>query len=114
MTAVEAQEAIKEWRVLHRAQTDKIQREHRTSFGSNTATEIEYYGVVDARLWLMSDEEVTPLLKGHTFPTKEILLIQINFCGCQIAIVWSNNYQVHVRGCAGSLFQIKAFCSVKL
>jgi hypothetical protein len=66
----------------------------------------------------MSDVEVTPLLKGHTFPTKEILLIQIaeeaNFWGCQIAIVQSNNYQVYVWGCTGSLFQIKAFCSVKL
>ncbi len=57
-------------------------------------------------------------MKGHTFPTKEILLILIaeeaSFCGCQIAIVQSNNCQVYVRGSAGSLFQIKAFCSVKL
>jgi hypothetical protein len=56
----------------------------------------------------MSDVEVTPLLKGHTLPTKEILLIQIaeeaNFCGCQIAIVQSNNFQVYFQGCAGSLF----------
>jgi hypothetical protein len=67
---------------------------------------------------LMSDVEVTPLLKGHTFPTKDILLIRIaeeaNFCGCQIAIVQNDNYQVCIRGCAGSLFQIKASCSVKL
>jgi hypothetical protein len=66
----------------------------------------------------MSDVEVTPLLKGHTFPTKEILLIRIaeeaNFCGCQIAIVQSHNYQVYIQGCAGFFFQIKAFCSVKL
>ena len=75
-----------------------MQREHRTLLGSNAATEIEYSGVVDARLWLMLDVEVTPLLKEHTFPTKEILLIRIaeeaNFCGCHIAIVQSNNYQV--------------------
>ncbi len=118
MTAAKAQEAVKEWRVLCKAHTDKMQREHRTLFGPNAATEIEYSGVVDARLWLMLDVEVTPLLKGHTFLTKEILLIQIaeeaNFFGCQIAIVWSNNYQVYVQGCAGSLFQIKAFCSFKL
>ncbi len=75
MSAVEAQETIKVWRVLCKAHTDKMQREHRTLFGSNAATEIEYSGVVDARLWLMSDVEVTPLLKGHTFPPKEILLI---------------------------------------
>ncbi len=39
---------------------------------------------------------------------------EANFCGCQIAIVRSRNYQVYVRGCAGSFFQIKAFCSIKL
>jgi hypothetical protein len=95
-----------------------LSTEHRTLFNSNTATEIKYSGVVDAQLWLMSNVEVTPLLKGHTFPMKEILLIRIaeeaNFCGCQIAIVQSDNYQVYVRGCAGSFFQNKAFCSIKL
>ncbi len=59
--------------------------------GSNAATEIEYSGVVDAKPRLMLDVEFTPLLKGLTFLTKEILLIQIaekaNFCGCQISIV---------------------------
>ncbi len=59
-------------------------------FGLNAAMEFEYSGVVDAHFWLLSDVEVTPLLKG-TFLTKEILLIRIaeeaNFCGCQIAIV---------------------------
>ena len=118
MSAAKALEAIKEWRVLRKAHTDKMQREHRTLFGSNATTEIEYSGVVDARLWLMSDVEVTPLLKGHTFLTKEILLIHIseeaNYCGCQIAIVRSDNYQVHIQVCVGTLFQIKAFCSVKL
>jgi hypothetical protein len=58
------------------------------------------------------------MLKGHTFPTKEILLIQFaeeaNFCGRQITIVRSDIYQVHVHGCVGSLFQIKAFFSFKL
>jgi hypothetical protein len=66
----------------------------------------------------MPDVDVTPLLKGHIIPTKEKLLIQIaeeaNFCGCSIAIVRSNNYQVCVWGCAGSLLEIKAFCYVKL
>jgi hypothetical protein len=118
LSAAKEQETIKEWRVLCKAHMDKMQREHRTLFCSNVAIDIKYSGVVDARLWLMSDVEVTPLLKGHTFPTKEILSIQIaeeaNFCGCQIAIVQSNNYQVYVWGCAGSLFQIKVICFVKL
>ncbi len=77
MSAAKAQIAIKEWRVLRKAHMDKTQREQRTLFGSNAATEIEYSGVVDTQLWLMLDVEVSPLLKGHTLPTKEILLIQI-------------------------------------
>ncbi len=118
MSATKAQEAIKEWRVLRKAHTDKMQREHRRLFGSNAARENEYSVFLDARLRLMLDAEVTPLLNGYTFPMKEILLIRIteeaNFCGCQIAIARSNNYQVYVRGCAGSLFQVKASCSIKL
>ncbi len=55
MSAAEAQIAIKEWRVLRKAHTDKMQREQRTLFGSNAATKIEYSGVVYARLWLMLD-----------------------------------------------------------
>ncbi len=46
MSAAGAQIAIKEWRILHKAHTDKMQREQRTLFGSNAATEIEYSGVV--------------------------------------------------------------------
>ncbi len=61
MSAAQAQEAIKEWRVVCKVHTDKTQRKQRTLFGSNAATEIEYSGVVDARLWLMLDVEVAPL-----------------------------------------------------
>jgi hypothetical protein len=118
MTEAKAQELIREWRVFCKAHTDKMQREHKKLFGSDASTEIEYSGVLDDRIWLMSDVEVTPWLKGRTFPTKEIVLIQIaeeaNFCGCQIVIVRSDNYQVHVQGCVGSLFKIKAFCSLKI
>ncbi len=47
MSAAKAQIAIREWRVLRKAHTDKMQRVQRTLFGSNAATEIEYSGVVD-------------------------------------------------------------------
>jgi hypothetical protein len=62
MSAAKAMEAIKEWRVLCKAYTDKVQREQRTLFGSNAANEIKYSSVSDAGLWLMMDVEVTPLL----------------------------------------------------
>jgi hypothetical protein len=118
MTTAKAQEVFKEWRVCRKAHTDKMQMEHRALFGSNASTEIKYSGVLDDRLQLMSDVEITPLLKGHTFPMIEILLIQIaekaTFCGCQIAIVRNNNYQLHVKGCVGSFFKIKAICSLKI
>ena len=117
MSAAKADETIKEWRDLRKAYTDKVQREQRMLFGSNAANEIEYSGVSDAGLWLMMDVEVTPLLKGHTFPTKEILLIrtakEANYCGCQIAIFQSDNYRVYVRGCSGSNFHMKASFSIK-
>jgi hypothetical protein len=62
--------------------------------------------------------EVTPLLKGHTFLTKKILLIRIakeaNYYGCQNAIVRSDNYKVYVQGCSGSNFHMKASCSIKV
>ncbi len=63
MSAAEADETIKEWRVLRKAYTDKVQREQRMLFGSNAANEIEYSGVSDAGLWLMMDVEVTPFVE---------------------------------------------------
>jgi hypothetical protein len=95
-----------------------MQREHIALFGSKASTEIKYSGVLDDRLWLMLDVEVTPMLKGHTFPTKVMLLICIAeeacFFGCQIAIVRIDNYQLHIQGCVRSLFKIKALCSLKI
>ncbi len=48
ISAAKADETIKEWRVLCKAYTDKVQREQRMLFGSNAANEIEYSGVSDA------------------------------------------------------------------
>jgi hypothetical protein len=116
MSRAKAQEAIKEWRVLCKAHMD-MQRKHRTLFGSNAATKIEYSGVVDARLQLMLDVEVAPLLKGHTFPMKEILFSRIaeeaNSAAVRLPLFEAITTR-YVQGCAGSLFQVKAFFSIKL
>jgi hypothetical protein len=40
MSVVKAQEAMKVWRVLRKAHTDKMQRECRTLFGANAAADI--------------------------------------------------------------------------
>jgi hypothetical protein len=41
MSTAEADKTIKEWRVLRKAYTDKVQREQRMLFGSNAANEIK-------------------------------------------------------------------------
>ena len=60
----------------------------------------------------MTDVEMSPILIGHMFPTKKVLLIRIaeeaNFCGCQIAIQRSDNFKVHAHGMGGSSFSIQA------
>ena len=60
----------------------------------------------------MTDVEMSPIFIGHTFPTKEVLLIRIAeeaiFCGCQIAIQRSDNLKVHAHGMGGLLFSIQA------
>ena len=89
MTQAKAKVSISQRRVQHKAHTDKMEREWRkmASMGS-TSTDIKYSGVLDERLWLMTDVEVSPILIGYVFPMKEILLIRIaeeaNSCGCQM------------------------------
>ena len=106
---------MSQWRAVRKAYTDKKERERRkrASLGSNESTDIEYSGVLDERLCpLMTDVEMSPILIGHTFPTKEVLLIRIaeeaNFCGCQIAIQRSDNFKIHSHGMDGSSFSIQA------
>ena len=114
MTQAKAKETMRQWRVVRKAYTDKKERERqkRASLGSNESTDIEYSGVLDERLRLMTDVEMSPILIGHTFPTKEVLLIRMaeeaNFCGCQIAIQRSDNFKVHAHGMGGSSFSIQA------
>jgi hypothetical protein len=117
MTQAKAKETMCQWRVVRKAYTDNKERERqkRASLGSNESTDIEYSGVLYESLRLMTDVEMSPILVGHTFPTKEVLLIRIaeeaNFCGCQIAIQRSDNFKVHAHGMDGSSFSIQATCS---
>jgi hypothetical protein len=59
--------------------------------------------------------EVTdaPLLEGHTFPDKEIVLIRIleeaNLYGVRIKIIWSDGLQVDARGFNGDPFHVVAY-----
>jgi hypothetical protein len=59
--------------------------------------------------------EVTdaPLLEGHTFPDKKIVLMKIveeaNLYGVRIKIIWSDGLQVDARGLNGDPFHVVAF-----
>ena len=114
MTQAEAKETMRQWRVEHKAYTDKKEQDQRkrASLASNESRDIEYSGVLDERLQLMTDVEVSPMLIGCMFSTKEVRLVRIaeeaNFCGCQIAIRRSDNFKVHAHGMRGLLFSIQA------
>jgi hypothetical protein len=59
--------------------------------------------------------EVTnaPLLEGHTFPDKEIVLMRIvkeaNLYGVRIKIIWSDGFQVDAKGVNGDPFHGVAY-----
>jgi hypothetical protein len=59
--------------------------------------------------------EVTdaPLLEGHTFSDKEIVLMKIveeaNLYGVRIKIIWSDGLQVDARGINGDPFHVVAY-----
>jgi hypothetical protein len=61
--------------------------------------------------------EVTnaPLLEGHTFPDKEIVLLWIveesNLYGVRIKIIWSDGFQVDARGVNVDPFHVVAYYS---
>jgi hypothetical protein len=59
--------------------------------------------------------EVTdaPLLEGHTFPDKEIVLMRImeeaNLYGVWVKIIWSDGLQLDARGLNGDPFRVVAY-----
>ncbi len=71
----------------------------------------QYTGVTSGLLWLMTEVRDTPLLSGHTFPSKEVLLIHIaeeaNLFGVHTTLLCSDKNQVNVKG-IGETFLVNA------
>ena len=72
----------------------------------------EYSGMITNHLWVMTDVEEWPLLKGHTFPNKDVMLMRIqeetNLCGKQIIIDLGDYFQVRINEMYGGNFKVKA------
>jgi hypothetical protein len=76
MSKLEATMVLNQWKVERKAYNDKVQRERRKSVGTDiTTSDIEHSGVLIPQLRMMTEVKASPLLVGHTFPSKEPLLL---------------------------------------
>ena len=96
MSTLDATMVLNQWRVERKAYTDKLQRACRKSFGTENSFENEHTGGVSiSQLRMMTEVQASPLVVGHTFYDKEILLLRIaeeaNLSGCQVSLKRSDD-----------------------
>jgi hypothetical protein len=117
MTADEAEEAIRKWEKDWKRDRDKL---HRKSHGGPTVDgcsfvdgTIGYTGCISEKFQPLAEVTNAPLLEGHTFPDKEIVLMRIveeaNLYGVRIKIIWSDGFQVNAWGVNGDPFHVVAY-----
>ncbi len=107
MSEIKAKMALKEWRVKRKASNDHVQHKCRKSLQKETSSaDLEHSGVLYPQLHTMTEVESSPLLVGHTFPVKELLLLCIakeaNLSGCRESAKRSDNKHLQVIDCNGS------------
>jgi hypothetical protein len=72
-----------------------------------------YTGCISQKFQPMVEVTNAPLLEGHTFPDKEIVLMRIveeaNLYGVRINIIRSDGFQVDARGVNGDPFHVVAY-----
>jgi len=95
MSTLDATMVLNQWKVERKAYTDKLQREHHKLLVTNSEFEIEHTGVLISQLHMMTEVQASPLVVGHTFYDKEILLLRIaeeaNLSGCQVSLKRSDD-----------------------
>jgi hypothetical protein len=73
---------------------------------------IEYLGVTTDIFRQMTAVEAEPMIVGHNYPSKEILLMRIaeeaNLHNVEAATIWSCDKRVYFQGTAGATFTVKA------
>ena len=105
MTEAEAFNHIKNWEMEWKRTKDKARRvaSNAANKGEGSiASSTTFTGVCDLTLRTMSEVEQYPLSIGHSFPTKDRVLLRIaeeaNLFGVRIKIKCSNSHQIHVYG----------------
>ncbi len=124
-----AEEVKKKWRIERKRYTDQqaslarrqMNRLDDSGLGDlvvDVGQDTEHHtGVLTDTLRMMSEVDEFPLQVGHTFPSKELVLIRIaeeaNFCGCPVSLVRSDDLRVHAMGRNGSGFVVTVYFSNK-
>jgi len=107
MGEVEAEQVLQKWRKERKKYTDGVALKKRKGLLDDfTFDESTYTGVLSDKIRLMSQVEESPMKVGHTYPTKEIVLIRIaeeaNLSGCMITISRSCSKRIFASGARDS------------
>ena len=105
MTEAEAFNIIKVWELEWKRTKDKARRSAANAANTGEGSidsSTTFTGVCDLTLRTMSEMEQHPLCIGHSFPTKDCVLLRIseeaNLFGVRIKIKRSDSHQIHVYG----------------
>ncbi len=117
MTADEAEEAIRKWEKDWKRDRDKLHRKSHSGHTLEGCSFVDgstgYTRCITQTLQPMVEVTNAPLLEGHTFPDKEIVLMRIveeaNLYGVRIKIIRSDGLQVDARGLNGDPFHFVAY-----
>ena len=114
MTEFEAEMAIKKWQVEWKQKRDKDRRKGRKEDSDGVFIDEgnTFTGCIDTTLRRMVDVRKAPLLLGHTFPFKDMLMMRIaeeaNLYGVRVKTTRSDSFQLCVKGVDGDSFHVKA------
>ena len=106
LSEVEAEKLIMKWRKDRKKYTDHLALMKRKVQSKEDVqaydTSDEFTGVLVEKIRLQTQVEETPMMVGHTYPTKEIVLLRIaeeaNVSGCMISFVRSDSKRVYATG----------------
>ncbi len=110
MTELEAEMAIKKWQVEWMQKRDKDQRKSRKEDSDGVFIDEgnTFTGCIDTTLRRMIDVRKAPLLLGHTFPFKDMLMMRIaeeaNLFGVRVKTTQSDSFQLCMNGVDGDSF----------
>ena len=114
MTEKQAEMAIKKWQVEWKQKRDKDRRKGRKEDSDGVFIDEgnTFTGCIDTTLRRMVDVRKAPLLLGHTFPFKDMLMMRIaeeaNLYGVRVKTTRSDSFQLCVKGVDGDSFHVKA------